>query len=164
MDRTLDPTYDVFLVLHPFRDNLAEFQILVRPLAQLDHHHLVGAEGYYARRIDTALLVLRFSEQIVHQLGAPAIHALAARPGLPMVVPAQLGPAQRRQFFLDHLTRYRVYVQQYPDRDDHCSLPVRTIGCLGEHVAAMPPPSADVRFDATRELPVFRVQRRAQRG
>ena len=157
----MDATYDLFLVLHPFRDNVTEFQIMVRPLASLEHHQLLGAEGYYARRIDTALLVLRFPRRLVVHRGAPAIHALVGRTGLPMVVPDELGPAQRRRFFLDHLTGYRVYVQQYPDRDDHCSLAVRTIGCLAEHAAAMPPPSHDVHFNAARELPLFRVASRA---
>jgi hypothetical protein len=150
-----EPTYDVFLVMHPFRDNVAEFQILVRPLASVEEHrHLVGAEGYYARCIDTALLALRFPERMVQRWGSRTILVLAGRTGLPMVVPSELAPAQRRHFFLDHLTRYRVYVQQYPDRNDHSSLAVRTLQNLAEHVAAMPPPSRDTHFDAARELPL----------
>jgi len=150
----VEATYDLFLVMHPFRDNVAEFQILVRPLAALEERHLIGAEGYYARCIDTALLVLRFPEKMVQRWGSKVMLVLAGRTGLPMVAPSELAPPQRRQFFLEHLTRYRVYVQQYPDRNDRTPLAVRTLASLSEHVSAMPPPPRDAWFDAARELPL----------
>src|SRR5215207_7683970 len=91
-------SHDVYLVLHPFADNVREFRILVRPLGDMDQRYLEGAEGFYRGDLDTALLVLRF----------------CGRSGLPMVIPSRLDAAQRRAFFLEHLSGYTTYVQLYP--------------------------------------------------
>lgn len=147
-------TYDVFLVLHPFRENVAEFRILVRPLSELGRKHIVGAEGFYDGSIDTALLVLRFPEELVEHWGPTIINTFAKRTGLPMVIPSELSPRSRRQFFLEHVSRYDTYVQQYWDETETTALPVRVLEHLEEHVAGLAPPSRSQYFDARAVLPV----------
>ena len=139
--------HDVFLVLHPFRENVAEFQILLRPVADLGKHRLEGAEGFYDPTIDTALLVLRFPSELVDHWGVRVINLFASRCGLPMVVPSELSPSARRRFFLEHVSRYDTYVQQYFDPAETQPLPLRVLGALGEHVADMPPPGRGCYFD-----------------
>lgn len=152
-------TYDVFLVLHPFRENVAEFRILVRPLADLGRKHIVGAEGFYDRHIDTALLVLRFPEDLVEHWGPKIINTFAQRTGLPMVIPSELSPRRRRHFFLEHVSRYDTYVQQYWDDTETTALPVRVLEHLEQHVADLGPPSRSQYFDARAILPVHGTRR-----
>jgi hypothetical protein len=150
------PTFDVFLVLHPFRDNVAEFQIMLRPVCDLRRKQLVGADGFYRPRIDTALLVLRFSPGLLDYWGDKIITLFASRCGLPMVVPAELSPRERRRFFLEHLSRYDTYVQQYWDPHEALPLPVRVLEHLREHLDDDPVDA--VAFDP-RSLPLHGARR-----
>jgi hypothetical protein len=157
-------TYDVFLVLHPFRENVSEFRILVRPLSDLGRKHMVGAEGFYDQHLDTALLVLRFPEELVQHWGEKIINTFARRTGLPMVIPSELSPTQRRQFFLEHVSSYDTYVQQYWDANDPTPLAVRVLEHLEQHVADMRAPSRSQFFDARAMLPVHGGGRRHRLG
>ncbi len=152
------PTYDIFLILSPFRDNVAEFQILVRPLSDLGQKHLIGADGFYNATLDTALLCLHFREELIEHWGPKIINLFAQRTGLPMVIPAELSPRQRRRFFLEHVSGYDTYVQQYWARDEALPLPTRVLEHLREHVSTLPAPMPGVFFD-TRNLPLFGTQR-----
>jgi hypothetical protein len=152
--RTERPTYDIFLVLHPFRDNVAEFQILMRPLSDLGRTHLVGCDGFYSPRIDTALLVLRFPADLVDHWGEKILKLFAGRTGLPMVIPSELSAEARRRFFLEHVSGYDTYVQQYWAPDEPLPLPVRVLEHLREHVDTLPAPAQGTFFDVRASLPV----------
>lgn len=157
-------SFDVFLVLHPFRANIREFQILMRPLGDLETAYLRGAEGFYAHRIDTALVVLRFSERAIERLGERMIALFAGRSGLPMVVPDKLTADQRRAFFLEHLTGYNTYVQHYAARDEEYPLLERVVVSLAEHVQGLPASPGSHLFDIESELPVYGDWRRHRLG
>ena len=151
--------YDVILVLHPFRNNVREFQILVRPLAVLDSEYLVGTEGLFNPKTDTALIVLRFSEEAVKRLGAYTVHLFAGRSGLPMIIPAKLTPEERRKFFIEHLTAsYNVYVQLYPASDEPGSLVERSLTTLCGHIETLPHIEPPADFDIQRSMPLFNPQ------
>lgn len=154
----MSSTFDVFLVMHPFRDNVREFQILVRPLADLEPVHLVDAEGYYNPNLDTAAVSMRFDRRAVASLGEPALLALAGRSGLPMVVPARLSGVERQRFFLDHLSRYSTYVQQYYEPREATSMVERVLACLAAHTASDPARAAR-SFDV-HDLPLINPRRR----
>lgn len=153
-------TYDVFLVLHPFRDNVREFQVLVRPLADLQRRYLAGADAYYCHKIDTALIALRFPQRVEERWGRRLIHLLAARPGLPMVIPRTLSNAERRGFFLQHVTRYTTYLQHYPHRDESMPLVERAVLNLADHLREAPPPASDCYFNVAENLPLHHHKRR----
>ena len=127
---------DVYLVLHPFADNVREFRILVRPLGDMDERYLQGAEGFYRGDLDTALLVLRFSPEAVERLGEEGMAELCGRSGLPMVIPSALDSMERRSFFLEHLSGYTTYVQLYPGDAGDPDLPYEEPPPLGERVLA----------------------------
>ena len=149
-------SYDVILVLHPFRDNVREFQVLARPLEVLDAEYLLGTEGLFNPKTDTALIVLRFSEEAAKRFGPYTIHLFAGRSGLPMIVPAKLSPLERRKFFLEHLTAsYSVYVQLYPCADEPGSLVERTLGTLSGHIEMLPYIEPPRDFDIEHSMPLF---------
>ena len=152
-------SYDVILVLHPFRNNVQEFQILARPLAVLDGEYLIGTEGLFNPKTDTTLIVLRFSEDAAKRLGPYTIHLFAGRSGLPMIVPAKLTPAQRRKFFIEHLTAsYNVYVQLYPVAKEPGSLVDRALNTLSGHIETLPYIEPPADFDIQRSMPLFNPQ------
>ncbi len=155
-------TYDVFLVMHPFRDNVREFAILTRPLADLDDGQLAGVDGYYAPPLDTALIALRFDEGALRRLGERVVQLFASRSGLPMVVPPTLPPSARRYFFLEHLSRYTTYLQHYGPASPGHGIVEGMVRSLGEHVEELPATSAS--FDAYQELPIFGGGRRRRLG
>jgi hypothetical protein len=134
----MSPTFDVFQVMHPFRDNVREFQILMRPLADLEPVHLVDAEGYWHPGLDTAVVSMRFDPRAAGRVGESGLLTLAGRSGLPMVVPNRLSPLQRQQFFIDHLSRYSTYVQQYHEPRESTSMLERVLACLAAHIAHEP--------------------------
>ena len=149
-------SYDVLLVLHPFRNNIREFQILTQPLETLDPEHLLSAEGLFNPKTDTALLILRFSEQAAMTLGPHAIHLFAGRSGLPMIVPAQLSPVEQRKFFIEHLTEsYSVYVQLYPLMDEPISIVTRVLLTLADHIEFLPHIQPPADFAIQRAMPLF---------
>ncbi len=156
----LTATYDIFLVLHPFRDNLREFQVLAQPIAELSARHVHSVEAYYAPRIDTALVALRFSQLVVDRWGLDVVHAYAARTGLPMVVPGQLSARYRRRFFLRHLSGYSTYVQHYPRAACKAPLVENAIQSLWEHLASDDTELLPCAFDPVRDLPLFDGRRR----
>jgi len=153
-------TYDVFLVLHPFLDNIREFQVLSRPLGDLQRRYLGGADAYYCERIDTALIALRFPKRVEERWGAQLIHLLAARPGLPMVIPSTLSLPARREFFLEHLARYNTYLQHYPHRNENMPLVERAIINLADHLRSAPRPAKDCFFNVAGKLPLYHHKRR----
>jgi hypothetical protein len=153
-------SHDVYLVLHPFRGNVREFGILVRPLADLDQRYLAGAEGFYAPEIDTALVVLRFTRRAYHRLGDRHVELFVGRSGLPMVVPERLNAEARRRFFLEHLSGYSTYVQLYPS-SDQVGLAERVLINLTDHIVDPGAPRTDQElcFDIEAELPVINPRR-----
>jgi hypothetical protein len=158
----MERSFDVYLVLHPFRESVREFQILVRPLADLDATCLSGAEGFYRPSIDTALVALRFSDATVARIGEEMALVVAARCGLPMVVPDRLSPDDRRAFFLSHLSRYTTYLQLYQSAFEPAGLAERVIGALAEHLTTAAPTRARP-FDPHAELPLSNPRRRPRR-
>lgn len=152
-------SYDVILVLHPFRNNVDEFRVIARPLDELDREYLIGTEGLFNPKTDTALVVLRFSEEATRRLGAPTVHLFAGRAGLPMILPTKLTPVQRRRFFIEHLTAsYNVYVQVYPSSDEPGSLVDRTLVTLSGHIETLPYIEPPANFDIQRSMPLFNPQ------
>jgi hypothetical protein len=151
-------TFDVFQVCHPFRDNVREFQILMRPLADLEPVHLIDAEGFWHPGLDTAIVSMRFDPVATSRVGESMLLTLAGRSGLPMVVPSRLSPAQRSAFFMDHLSRYSTYVQQYHEPRESSSMLERVLGCLAAHIADEPRRSTRI-FDV-HELPLINPRRR----
>lgn len=151
------PTYDVYLLLNPFRGNVREFCILTRVLADLDGIYLQAAEGFYAPVIDSALVVLCFSGRARRRLGAKLIHLFAGRTGLPMVAPEALSAEDSQRFLVDHMSRYDTYVQQYAAVDEPVGLVERTILHLAEHVAPLPRAGTerDYNFDLGDEVPLL---------
>jgi hypothetical protein len=125
----------VFLVCHPFGGHVGKRRLVLRRLADLDGHHLAGAEGFYRPDLDCALIVLRFTRRAHTRLGDGVVQMLAARAGLPMVIPDRLDAATRRDFFLDHVSRYTTYVQLYPGGDP-VPLAERVALRLAEHGVA----------------------------
>jgi hypothetical protein len=157
-------SFDVFLALHPFRANIREFQILMRPLGDLETRYLRGAEGFYSHRIDTALVVLRFSERALEKMDERTVALFAGRSGLPMIIPDKLSAEDRRRFFLEHLTSYNTYVQHYASRDEQYPLLERVVVSLAEHVRGLPASPDSHRFDIASELPVYGDWRRHRLG
>lgn len=145
----LADSHDVYLVCHPFAKHVTSYRSLLHGLGDLDGHHLAGAEGFYRPDLDTALIVLRFTLRAHRRLGDGLIEMLAGRSGLPMVIPDRLDPSARRNFFLDHVSRYTTYVQLYPGPDP-VPLAERVAVRLAEHASA----AGDSTFD-TMQLPVI---------
>jgi hypothetical protein len=133
--RDLVDSHDVYLVLRPFLGHLDTARSLLRVLGDLDLRHLAGVEGFHRGDVDTALIVLRFTEVALRRFGAGTLEVLAGRAGLPMVIPAALAADARREFFLEHLSRYTTYVQLYPGREP---IPLAELAAihLAEHAAA----------------------------
>ena len=154
-------TYDVFLVMHPYRRNLAEFRVLIRPLRE-SARCLAGAEGYYCDPLDTALVALRFHRP-ADERHISRILAIAALPGLPMVVPEQLSARERRYFFLQHVTRHGTYVQQYANYQDRTPLVERVLETLSQHLAPTISTHAGRGFDVERELPLYSASTQTRR-
>jgi hypothetical protein len=128
------PTYDVFLVLHPFREVVPELKILMRPVMHLEAHHLVGAEGYYAAATDAALINLRFHRDRADRIGHGSVVAMLGELGLPAFAPEELSDEEKHSFFLDHLAAYSTYVQHYAVHEaDGPPLFDRVIDSLAEH-------------------------------
>jgi hypothetical protein len=159
-------SYDVYLVLHPFRANVREFQILTRPLGDLDALYLDACEGFYAPEVDVALAVLCFSQRARARLGPKLIHQFAGRSGLPMVVPEQLPTELQHQFLIEHMEIYTTYVQQYASKAETMPLVERTIVRLAEHLDPLPRPRTETEllFDVEAELPVLNPRKRARPG
>ena len=152
-------TYDVILVLHPFRNNVEEFRVIAQPLGELDRQYLTGTEGLFNPKTNTALIVLSFSDEATRRLGAPTVHLFAGRAGLPMIIPTKLTPLQRRRFFIEHLTAsYNVYVQTYPSSDEPGSLVDRTLVNLSGHVETLPYIEPPASFDIRSSMPLFNPQ------
>ena len=133
--RDLGDSHDIYLVLRPFLGHLDTARSLLHVLGDLDLRHLAGVEGFHRNDVDTALIVLRFTEVALHRFGERTLEVLANRAGLPMVIPSQLATDARREFFLDHLSRYTTYVQLYPGRDP---MPLAELVAihLAEHASA----------------------------
>lgn len=157
-------TYDVILVLHPFRTHVREHETLCRALRDLDAHYLLGAEGFHQAQIDTALVVLRFSARAADRLGGRFLQLFARRCGLPMIVPAELDAETRRKFFLGHLSRYTTYVQQYCSKREGAGVAERVVATLGEHVSHLPAPERRERFDPYAALPISERRRTVSSG
>lgn len=136
MREVLSDSYDVYLVLSPFCDNVREFRILFRALHDLEGRHLLGADGYHCPESDTALVAVRFAGQAARMLGHDVVDASIARTGLPMVVPRRLGDEQRRRFHEEHLPRYTTYVQAYPQRPVQEPIFDRLLLSLAQHLAS----------------------------
>ena len=147
--RMLAESYDVYLVCHPFAKHVTSYRSLLHGLGDLDGHHLAGAEGFSRPDLDTALIVLRFTLRAHRRLGDGLIEMLAGRAGLPMVIPDRLDAAARRNFFLEHVSRYTTYVQLYPGPDP-VPLAERVAVRLAEHAQA----AGESTFD-TQQLPVI---------
>jgi hypothetical protein len=145
----LADSYDVYLVCHPFAKHVTSYRSLLHGLGDLDGHHLAGAEGFYRPDLDTALIVLRFTLRAHRRLGDGLIEMLSGRAGLPMVIPDRLDPTTRRNFFLDHVSRYTTYVQLYPGPDP-LPLAERVAVRLAEHASG----GGESTFD-TMQLPVI---------
>lgn len=147
---------DVYVLLSPFRENVREFCILTRVLADLDAEQLDAAEGFYAPDVDAALVGLCFADGVRRRLGPRGIQETVARTGLPMVIPATLSPADAHRFFGEHLSRYDTYVQQYPNLGEPLCLVERIVRRLGEQTALRPRAGteSDYLFDLRGEVPL----------
>jgi hypothetical protein len=159
---SMSDSYDIYLVLHPLRDSVPEFQVLLRPLEPLGGDYLLGVDGYYNPETDTALLALRFSQQTADRLGSLALHLYTSRSGLPMVIPARLSATERRRFFIEHLSEYVIYLQQYPAAGEDMSLIARSINALVHHIEPLPRPAVARAFDPSSDLPLFNARTLAQ--
>jgi len=152
-------SHDVYFVLHPFSDNVREFRILMRPLGDLDIRYLAGAEGYYRNDLDTAMVVLRFTQRAHQRLGDMVVNLLCSRSGLPIVIPERLTPAERRTFFLEHLSGYTTYVQLYPGGDP-LPLAERVLVHLEEHLGPRRASTGEPTFfDVEANLPIANPRR-----
>ena len=130
-----DPgSFDLYVVLHPYQDVIADFKRRLRPLGGGSAEQLAGIEGYYCAEIDSAILNLRFRREFAEVLGTPRLFDLCGHWGRPLIAPETLPPPERDAFFLDHLSRYGTYVQLYPSRDDPTPLLLRILDNLSEHV------------------------------
>lgn len=147
-------SYDVYLVLHPFRGNLARLRALIRPLARIDGIYLSSVEIFYRLATDTALAVLSFSHHALAHLGEDSIHLLALRSRLPIIVPARLPMEERRRFFLEHLSDYEVYLPPAPAGGDRPPVE-EAIERLAEQLTSMAGPLPIPLYDVTDELPLF---------
>jgi hypothetical protein len=159
---SMSDSYDIYLVLHPLRDSVPEFQVLLRPLEPLGGDYLLGVDGYYNPETDTALMALRFAQQTVDRLGSLALHLYTSRSGLPMVIPARLSATARRRFFIEHLSEYCIYLQQYPAAGEDMSLIARSVNALVNHIEPLPRPAVMRAFDPSSDLPLFNAHSPAQ--
>lgn len=144
-------SYDVFLVLNDFQACASQHRAALNPLSSTVESHLIGAEGYLNTDANTGLIVLRFSMTSKRVLGAAAIHAMAAESRLPMIIPQALAAPARRAFYMRHLRKYSVYLQQYPARGEAYGLLTRTLLGLAAHIADGVP--AD-EFASTVDVPL----------
>jgi hypothetical protein len=110
----MSASYDVYLVLQRFRDNVDRYRTLVEALRPVGAEYLPAAEGFYQASTDCALVALSFSPHAVTHLGEDSLHLLAHRSRLPMIVPACLDGAERRRFFREQLCGYEVHVEPGP--------------------------------------------------
>jgi len=127
-----EDTYDIYLLMRPFRELVSELRHLLEPLHGLEERLAVGAEGYYAPRLDTALLAIRFDRAQAARLGQKRLRSLVASVGLPIITPETLSFEHRCQFFLEHLANYTTYVQQYRSCGEP-SLIDRVVADLADH-------------------------------
>jgi hypothetical protein len=139
-------SYDVYIVLHPFRALVHEFAETIRPVAECECEQLTGVEGYYCEAIDSAILNLRFRVDFVSLLGSRRVIELVSRWGRPVIAPAELAEDERTRFFLDHLSRYSTYVQQYPNRDEGRPMLLRVLDSVAAHVVPAPMISRPARW------------------
>ena len=155
----LADSHDVYLVCHPFATHVDDYRALLHGLGDLDAHHLAGAEGFYRPDIDTALVVLRFTLRAHRRLGDGLVEMLAGRAGVPMVIPDRLDGDARRDFFLEHVSRYTTYVQLYPGTGEPVPLAERVAVRLAEHAA----PEGGAHFDPS-HLPLASRRFQSYRG
>ena len=148
-------SYDVYLVLHPFRGNVARLRALVRPLARIDRIYLSSVEIFYRLASDTALAVLSFSRHAQAHLGEDSIHLLALRSQLPMIVPARLPMEERRRFFLEHLSGYEMYQPPSPAGCGELPPVEHAIERLAEQLTSVTGPFPIPLHDTTDDLPLF---------
>ncbi|WP_428265377.1 hypothetical protein [Haliangium sp.] len=149
-------SYDIYLVLHQVRDNLAGYRSMVGTLDRLERSFLAGAELFYRPSADIALLVLHFSPYALMHLGEDSIHLLAHRTRLPMIVPSRLDDDRRRQFFLDGLSRYEIYLPPSGGGhgDGRFAPATRVLDDLAERLESLPAPH-DEYPAGDQELPLF---------
>lgn len=106
----MSASYDVYLVLQRFRDNVDRYRAMVEAMRPVGSEYLPAAEGYYQASTDCALVALCFSQHALAHLGEDSLHLLAHRSRLPMIVPACLAGTQRRRFFCEQLCDYELQV------------------------------------------------------
>lgn len=147
-------TYDVFLVLRPFRHNAGELRLLLAPLAHLGRTHLAGADGFYSDELDTALVALRLHAEVFARMGHEGIRQLVDGTGLPVLIPCVLEPAARERFLHVHLPRYTTYVQLYPHGCESVPVAERVVLALAEHFDPSAPAPRPVLHDLDGELPL----------
>lgn len=147
-------TYDVFLVLRPFRHNVSELQLLLAPLARLGRSHMASADGYYSDELDTALVALRLHAEVFARLGHEGIRALVDGTGLPVIVPCVLEPEARERFLREHLSRYSTYVQLYPHGCESAPVAERVVQALAAHFSLRGSTAGPVLYDLEGELPL----------
>ncbi|GAB4568271.1 MAG: hypothetical protein Tsb0020_21530 [Haliangiales bacterium] len=146
-------TYDVYLMLRPFQEGVAEFSILLRPLMNLGRTQLDGVDGYYDAERDLALIGLRFHGSYVSRVGFEQVHATVEAPGLPTIVPVKLHHAERLEFYREILPRHNIYVQHYPYEGERVSVIEQMIHSLVAHRAPIADGGGARPFEGDYELP-----------
>jgi len=144
------PTYEVFLVLPHARAGLPAMTRALEPLAQGPIPSPLGADVYYRKATDIALLAIRFDERQVTLDDLTWLAELAEGAGVPLLDPTRLKERDRRRFYDSYLRGYELVLEDLP-------APIPALAALGHDLDLpdMPVPAPQRRREADTEVPIF---------
>ncbi len=143
------PTYEIFLVLPHARAGLPAMTRALEPLTRGPIPSPLGADVYYRKATDIALLAIRFDERQVTHDDLTWLADLAAGAGVPLLDPTRLKERDRRRFYDSYLRGYDLVLEDL-------SAPIAALAALG-HDLKLPnmPVPAPRRREVDTEVPIF---------
>ncbi len=145
------PTYEIFLVLSHARAGLPAFARALEPLTQGPIPSPLGADVYYRKATDIALLAIRFDERQVTLDDLTWLAELAEEAGVPLLDPTRLKERDRRRFYDSYLRGYDIILEDLP-------APITALAALGHDLELpdMPVPAHPPRRrEIDTEVPIF---------
>lgn len=144
------PTYEIFLVLPHARAGLPAMTRALEPLTRGPIPSPLGADVYYRKATDIALLAIRFDERQVTHDDLTWLADLAEGAGVPLLDPTRLKERDRRRFYDSYLRGYDLVLEDLP-------APITALAALGHDLklANMPVPAPVRRREADTEVPIF---------
>ncbi len=125
------PTYDLFLVLEPFRGCFQHFSDALGELDKLAARSW-GVEVYYQAGTDIALLAIKLDERSLSLGDLALVHKVAAQAGVAVLDPRNLPRDDRARY-------YSEYLPTYPLRVSYSSVADALAGMAADLGLATPP-------------------------